>query len=56
MMEGLFYLIAMLLFKACPNMPFLFSKSDPTPSPSLKGEGVNREQESGRQKQEMFIE
>ena len=41
-MEGLFYLIASLLFKACPNMPFLFFKSDLTPYPSLKGEGSNK--------------
>ena len=65
-MEGLFYLIARLLFKACLGMPFLFNL-DKTSELALVHYGhedsskdfrglSKRKQESGRQEHEMFIE
>jgi hypothetical protein len=53
-MEGLFYLIALLLFKACPGHAFLFAI--PCSRRCQDGGLSNSAQESGRQRKKRFIE
>ena len=57
--EGLFYLIALLFLRTRPACPFCLLAIDLTPIYPKRFDFAARrriEQESGRQKQEMFIE